>query len=117
MTDDDITKIADKCGMYECHDNGRINGNTVLDFARAIIAAQLAAPVAAQPAQGERHKVPCTSQAGAICPQPAYCHAVGCKVAQGARQPEWYPLSGCNDRAACREAGFCMDGPLCPSRA
>jgi hypothetical protein len=48
MTDDEITKIADQCGMYECHDNGRINGNTVLDFARAILAAQLAAPVAAQ---------------------------------------------------------------------
>lgn len=45
MTDDEITQIADKCGMYECHDNGRINGSTVLDFARAILAA---APVAQQ---------------------------------------------------------------------
>jgi hypothetical protein len=47
MTDDEITKIADRCGMYECHDNGRINGNTVLDFARAILDA--AAPAQTAP--------------------------------------------------------------------
>jgi hypothetical protein len=54
MTDNEITKIADQCGMYECHDNGRIDGDTVLNFAYAILAAQLAAPVAQEPAQEPR---------------------------------------------------------------
>jgi hypothetical protein len=64
-------------------------------------AAQLAAPVA--PKGGERHKVPCTSR-DAICAQPAYCHANGCKEpAQGERQPVTckYPNCGCNSRLMC----------------
>lgn len=54
LTDDEITKIADQCGMYECHDNGRINGNMVLDFARAVLAA---APAQAEPSAPEGWKL------------------------------------------------------------
>lgn len=43
---------------------------------------------ASQPAQGERHKIPCNSYEGRICATPAWCNQSGCKVAQGERQPE-----------------------------
>jgi hypothetical protein len=85
MTDAEIYALAKHHIKWVEPQHALFYDDALLSFARAILAAQLAAPVA--PKGGERHKVPCTSR-DAICAQPAYCHRNGCKEpAQGERQP------------------------------